>query len=154
MAISETSFEVRMMGGSQNSYFHEIYGRYGKKKRYKVKALEIYMTIILWQCNVAICKFSYEAFCCWFCILLFPIILCKFCKMFQFIFVPDHMFVNFANYCFQILFTNLANCHFAYFLQIVVSEFVLQIVVLDYFLFWANLANCFFFVNFSNCCCW
>ena len=40
MAISETSFEVRMMRGSQNSYFHEIYGWSGKKKHYKVKALD------------------------------------------------------------------------------------------------------------------
>lgn len=146
---------------------------------YKVKALEIFMTIILWQCGN--CKLSYQAFLLQFLNIVVPN---YFLQILHNVPVLDHMFANFANYCFQVLITNLANCHYGFFLQmvqifviwvffaffsvkfwckiefgkssfwiiflkIVVLEFVLQIVVLDYFLCLASLANYIFWQIFQ-----
>ena len=71
---------------------------------YKVKALEIFMTIILWQCGN--CKLSYQAFLLQFLNIVVPN---YFLQILHNVPVLDHMFANFANYCVQVLFTNLTN---------------------------------------------
>ena len=134
-----------MMRGSQNSYFHKIYGCYGTNNRYKVKALEIYMTIILWQCvnlqivissifvadflycwcfvqilqNVVPANFCSGSYVCKSCKLLFPNFIYKLDKLSFWIFCQRYTFLLWAFFL-----------HF--FLQIVMQNKILQIVALDH----------------------